>query len=409
MKRKHNFRTIMTIIVTATITFAITLLWVYAGTGNIKSSNTILGDAFKSDKLTTKIDLIKEKINSDYIGEEIDENDLAEWAVKGYVAGLGDQYSEYYTPDEMEEYSSDTLGEYVGIGVYITLDSEKNAILVYDTIANSPARMVGLQKNDEIIEVDGVPCNGNDYDGITDKIKGKIGTKVKIKVKRTDENNISKEIEFEIERQNVELIRVTSQMLDNNIGYIYISSFDGTKVSDQFKSEYDKLVENGAKSLIIDVRSNGGGIVDEATEIGDLLTDKGKTLLIEKDKQGKETITTSKNDKKIKMNTILLINEFSASASEILAGICKEATDNVTLVGRTTYGKGVIQSLYRLSDGSGLKLTTEEYYTPERNEINNKGVTPDIEVESYQFNSEGELDKENDIQLQKAIEVLKNK
>ncbi len=402
MKTKQNFKIVMTIIITAVITFSITMLWVYGGTGNIKSSS-LLGDAFKSDKLSTKIELINQKISSEFIGE-IDEDELVEWAVKGYVAGLEDKYSEYFTKEEMEEYYSDTIGEYVGIGVYITLDSENNEIVIYDTIENSPAKEAGLKAGDILKEVDGVKCNGDDYDTITSKIKGKIGTKVKIKVLRKDENNNEQTLEFEIERRNVEIIRTSSKMLDGNIGYINISSFDGVKVSDQFEAEYDKLVEQGAKSLIVDIRSNGGGIVDEAVEIADLFTDKDQVLLIETDKEGNELQTKSKRDKKITMNCALLVNQFSASASEILAGIVKDLASNVKIIGETTYGKGVIQGLYQLPDGSGLKLTIEKYFTPNHNEINGKGIEPDIVVDDYEY--AGTLDLENDTQLKKAIEIL---
>ncbi len=394
----------MTIIITAIVTFSITMLWVYGGTGSINSSS-VLGNAFKSDKLSTKLELIKEKIDSEYLGE-VDENNLMEWAIKGYVAGLGDKYSEYYTPEEMEEYYSDTIGEYVGIGVYITLDKEKNEIVVYDTIKNSPAREIGLKAGDILKEIDGVQYNGDNYETITDKIKGKAGTKVKIKVLRTDENNKEQVLEFEIERKNIEIVRVSSQMLEGNIGYINISSFDGNKVSDQFESEYDKLVSQGAKSLIIDIRSNSGGIVDEAVEIADLFTNKNEVLLIESDKNGKEIETRSKRDKKITMNCALLVDENSASASEIFAGIIKDLVDNVKIIGNTTYGKGIIQALYQLNDKSGLKITIEQYFTPKHNAINEKGIEPDIIVDDYKYT--GELDLKNDTQLKKAIEVVKN-
>ena len=404
MKRKQNFKILMTIIITAIITFSVTMLWVYGGTGNMKSSS-LLGNAFKSDKLSTKLDLINEKINSEFIGE-VNEDDLIEGAVKGYVQGLEDKYSEYFTKEEMEEYYSDTIGEYVGIGVYITLDTEQNEIVIYDTIENSPARAAGLKTGDILKAVDGVECNGDDYDTITDKIKGKIGTKVKIKILRKDQDNNEQTLEFEIERKNVEIIRVTSRMLDENIGYINISSFDGVKVSDQFEAEYDKLVEQGAKSLIIDIRSNSGGIVDEAVEIADLMTDKNELLLIESDKNGNEIKSVSKRDKKITMNCAILVNEFSASASEILAGIAKDIVSNVKIIGKKTFGKGIIQGLYQLSDGSGLKLTIEKYFTPKHNEINGKGIEPDIVVDDYDY--AGILDLENDTQLKKAIEVLQN-
>ncbi len=398
MKKNQNLKIIMTIIITAIITFSITMLWMY-GRKEESSSYTAMGTALKSDKLSTKLRLIKNKIDNEYIGE-VDEEKLIEWAVKGYVEGLGDIYSDYYTPDEMEDFTADTLGEYVGIGVYITKETENNQIVIYGTIKNSPAEAIGIKPGDVLIAVDGVPCNGDDFEHITDSIKGKIGTRVKIKVLR---NNVEKE--FDVERKNIEIIKVTSQMIDSNIGYIYISSFDGTKVAEQFEEEYNKLKMQGATSLIVDLRNNGGGIVDEATDIGDLFTDKGTTLLIEEDKNGKETVVKAERNKEITMNTVLLVNKYSASASEILAGIIKDEVENATIVGETTYGKGVIQSLYTLSDGSGLKITTNQYFTPKHNEINKIGIEPDVKTEKYEF--DGEIDKERDTDIKKAIELLK--
>ncbi len=415
--KEQKFKIFFTMVITAIITCSVTLLWVYGGT-NSNSALSALGTAFKSDKLVTKLDIIQNKINKEYIGE-VNEDDLIEGAIKGYVDGLNDKYSEYYTVDEMEEYYSDTVGAYVGIGIYITKIKTTNEPLIVGTIKDSNAEKAGLKAGDIILAVDGVEFNGNNYDELTDMVKGKIGTKVKIKIKRNANDNsnnneivnnstenVNEEIlEFEIERKNIEMIRVSSQMLDNNIGYINISSFDGVKVSDQFEEQYDKLLNEGAKSLIIDIRENTGGIVDEAVEIGDLLTGKGENLLIEENKEGKEIISKSKKDKKITMKFVLLVDKYSASASEILAGIVKDIVDNGTIVGETTFGKGIIQTLYELSDGSGLKITTEQYYTPNHNAINGKGIEPDVVVEDYEFNGELELDK--DTQLKKAMELLK--
>ena len=396
MKKNQILKTIMTITLTAVITFSITSLWLY-GNNNIKNASVISG-ILQSDKLTTKINTIKSKIEKEYL-RDYDENELTEWAVKGYVAGLNDIYSEYFTADEMAEYSADTLGEYVGIGVYITKNTETNQIVIYGTIKDSPAEKAGLQTNDILIEVDGKEVNGDNYSDITTKIKGKEGTKVKLKVQRGEE-----EKEFEITRKKVEIINVSSQMLDKGIGYIYISSFDGTKLNEQFEKEYNSLKDQGATTLIVDVRNNGGGIVDEALEIADLFTEKDTTLLIEKNKDGNEDVTKAKKDKTINMKTVLLVNQKSASASEILAGIFKDKVDNATLVGTTTFGKGVIQILYQLPDGSGLKITSREYYTPNRREIDGKGIDPDVKVSDYEYN--GKIDLKNDTQLQKAIETL---
>ena len=400
MKKNYILRTILTIIITAIITFSITYICIYAkkGGSNLQSGSAIT--SMYSDATNSKLKVIKDKINSEYVGN-VDENTLQEYAIKGYVAGLNDIYSEYFTKDEMTDFSNETIGTYVGIGVTMTKDSEKNQIVVYGVTPNSPAEEAGIKVNDIIIKVDGNDCTGDDFETIPNKILGQEGTKVSVTVLRD-----GKELTFDMKRRKIVNQTITSELLDDNIGYIYLSSFEDNTY-EQFKSAYDDLISKGAKSLILDLRNNGGGIVKEATDIGDLFTDKGKVLLIESDKDKKEIKTYSKQDKTINMNVVLLVNEYSASASEILAGILKDDVENATIVGTKTYGKGVIQSLYTLSDGSGLKLTTDEYFTPNHNEINKIGITPDEIVEGYKFS--GKLDKENDTQLKKAIELLKQK
>ena len=398
-KRKQDnsiYKTIMTIIATAIVTFIITTVWILGSATNI-STESAIGNAAKSSSLSAKLSIIRNKINEEYIGE-INENDLIEGAIKGYVSGLNDVYTEYLPESEMSSYTEDIEGEFVGIGVYITKDAENNQILVYGTIPDSPAEEAGLKTGDIITSVDGVECNGDDYDTITNSIKGKEGTKVSIGILRNGE-----ELSFEIERKTVEVKHITFQKLENNIGYINISSFEGD-VSAQFETAYNDLANQGITSLIIDIRNNGGGIVDEALDIAEMMTEKGKILLIESDKNGNEEIIKSEKSKTITMPIMLLVNEYSASASEILAGILKENVENATLIGNTTYGKGVIQTLYPLTDGSGIKITTNEYFTPNHNEINKIGIEPDIKVDDYLFT--GILDLDNDIQLKRAIEEL---
>lgn len=390
------YKTIMTIIATAIVTSIITTVWIY-GSATLNSTESSIGNAAKSSSLAAKLAVIRNKIDQEYIGD-INENDLIEGAIKGYVSGLNDVYTEYLTVDEMSSFTEDIEGEFVGIGVYMTKDTERNLILVYGTIPDSPAEEAGLKTGDIITSVDDVECNGDDYDTIANSIKGIEGTKVKIGILRDGE-----ELNFEIERKTVEVKHVTSQVLDNNIGYIYISSFEGD-VSTQFENAYNDLKNQGITSLIIDVRNNGGGIVDESLDIAEMMTDKGQTLLIESDKNGEEEVIKSEKDKTITMPIVLLVNEYSASASEILAGILKEDVDNCTLIGNTTYGKGVIQTLYPLTDGSGIKITTNEYFTPNHNKINKIGIEPDIKVDDYLFT--GTLDKDKDTQLKKAIEEL---
>ena len=397
-KKQGNsiYKTIMTIIATAIITSIVTIVWIY-GSAELSSTESAIGSAAKSSSLSAKLSVIRNKIDQEYIGE-IDENDLIEGAIKGYVSGLNDEYTEYLTVDEMSSFTEDIEGEFVGIGVYITKDTENNTILVYGTIPDSPAQVAGLKTGDIITSVDGVECNGDDYDTITNSIKGVEGTKVTIGILRDGE-----ELSFEIERKTVEVKHVTSQKLENNIGYIYISSFEGD-VSSQFEEAYNDLANQGITSLIIDIRNNGGGIVDESLDIAEMMTDKGQILLIESDKNGEEEVIKAGEDKTITMPIVLLVNEYSASASEILAGILKENVENATLIGNTTYGKGVIQTLYPLTDGSGIKITTNEYFTPNHNTINKIGVEPDIKVDDYLFL--GTLDLENDTQIKRAMEEL---
>ena len=397
-KKQGNsiYKTIMTIIATAIITSIVTIVWIY-GSAELSSTESAIGSAAKSSSLSAKLSVIRNRIDQEYIGE-IDENDLIEGAIKGYVSGLNDEYTEYLTVDEMSSFTEDIEGEFVGIGVYITKDTENNTILVYGTIPDSPAQVAGLKTGDIITSVDGVECNGDDYDTITNNIKGVEGTKVTIGILRDGE-----ELSFEIERKTVEVKHVTSQKLENNIGYIYISSFEGD-VSSQFEEAYNDLANQGITSLIIDIRNNGGGIVDESLDIAEMMTDKGQTLLIESDKNGEEEVIKAEEDKTITMPIVLLVNEYSASASEILAGILKENVENATLIGNTTYGKGVIQTLYPLTDGSGIKITTNEYFTPNHNTINKIGVEPDIKVDDYLFL--GTLDLDNDTQIKRAMEEL---
>ena len=397
-----NFKTFLTIVITALITFCITSVVFYSGNLNFNTSSSTentIGNALQSSGLEAKLKTIRKKIDANYKGE-INEDNLKEYAIKGYVAGLGDEYTQYFTKDEMKQFTEETEGEFVGIGVYITANNDANRVEIVSDIKDSPAEKVGLQSGDLIKSVDGVEYTASDLDKITQNIRGKAGTKVKIVIIRNNE-----EKEYEIERASVSIPSVESSILENNVGYIYISTFS-SNTSEEFKTAYNDLVSKGAKSLVIDLRNNVGGLLEEALDIGDMLTDKGKVLLIEEDKNNTEEKTFSKEDKLVDMNFVLLVNQYSASASEVLAGIVKDDCDNATIVGTTTYGKGVVQKLYGLSDGSGIKITTNEYFSPNHNSINKVGIKPDVEVEYDKF--DGKLDTANDTQLQKAIEQLKN-
>ena len=301
----------------------------------------------------------------------------------------------------MEDYLSDTMGNFVGIGIYMVKNTEKGKIQVLAPIKGSPAEKAGIQAGDLILTVDGVDYSADEMTIASNKIKGEEGTTVTIEVLRGTETK-----KYELKREKVKVNQVEGKVLSNNIGYINFTSFDET-TADDFKAKFEELNKQGIKSLIIDLRNNGGGIVDQALQIADYVADKDSVLLYEVDKNNKETVKKAKTDPIINMPIIILTNENTASASEILAGALKDLGKAKT-VGTTTYGKGVIQQILKLSDGSGLKVTIEEYQTPNRNKIHKIGIAPDEEVKlPDSVTNVLNVTESEDTQLQKAIEMLK--
>lgn len=294
------------------------------------------------------------------------------------------------------------MGNYTGIGIYLTKDIERNVILIISPIKDSPAYNAGILPGDVITKIDGESYTGEQLNEASNKIKGEVGSTVKLEIVR---NNQIKEIE--VKRENIKINHVEGKVIDNTtIGYIEFNSFD-EGCAEEFKAKLEELKQKNITSLIIDIRNNGGGLVNEALDIADFIVDKDSTLLITTDKNGKEEISKAKNDAIINVPIIVLTNKSTASASEILAGALRD-NGKATIVGKKTYGKGVIQELLTLTDGSGLKITTNEYYTPNRNKINKVGITPDVEVDLDEETKEQlDIEEAKDNQLQKAIEMLK--
>lgn len=394
-KSNRIYKTIMLVLLTAIITFIITSISMY----NVLGKKTIK-TLTNSSSIESTFNNFKKFIEKKYIGT-IDEEKMLESAIKGYVEGLDDEYSEYITKEEMKEYMEETNGKYVGIGVYISNNTQTNQIVVLMPMKGSPAEEAGMKSGDIITKIDGVEYKGEDLSKASNALKQEEGTKVKVEILRDNQT-----IELEIERKTIKINHVESDVINNSIGYIQISTFDDG-CYDEFKQKIDELKTKNIKSLIIDLRNNGGGIVEEAINIADLFTTKNSTLLITTGKNTEEEITKAKKDKEIDMPIVILVNENTASASEILTAAIKENCDKVTIVGKTTFGKGVIQTIFTLTDGSGLKLTTNEYYTPKRNKINKIGIKPDIEVDFPENESVYSIEKQKDTQLQKAIELLK--
>lgn len=402
-KVQKIYKYVMIIATTILITFLVTSIVVsnyYIGGNN---ENVIILDSKRQNSnAQTSLEAIDAIIEKYYLGEK-NEKDLIDGAIKGYVQGLGDPYSEYITAEEMVEYETLLMGNYVGVGIYITASEEHDLIQIITPIPESPAAEAGILAKDLIKSIDGVEYAAEDLEVASEKIKGKEGSTVKLVIIRGEE-----EKEFELKRRKVLTNPVEEELLNESIGYLKIPSFDeGT--ANHFKEKYNELKSKNIKSLIIDLRNNGGGILSEALEITSFMANNGETLLITVNKDKKEEITKAENNPIIDVPVVVLINENSASASEIMAGALKDL-NKATIIGRKSYGKGVIQRIIKLTNGSALKLTIEEYFTPNRNKINKIGVEPHEIVELPEsVKNPLLLERKDDTQLERAIEILKNK
>lgn len=396
-KKYKVYKMLMIVALSVFITFMITSISLY--TYFVENPVSVSANNTNKD-ISSKLTKYREIIDKYFLGD-VDDEKLEEGAIKGYIEGLGDPYTEYISKEDMDTYLDDTMGNFVGIGIYMIKNTQYDKIQVLSTIKGSPAEKVGIQAGDLIVSVDGVDYKASDMTVASNNIKGEAGTKVVVEILRGAET-----IKYEITREKVKVNQVEGKVISNNIGYIQFTSFDETTAED-FKAKYEELAKQNIKSLIIDLRNNGGGIVDQALEIADYMTDKDSVLLYEVDKNNKETVRKSKNDAIINMPIIILTNENTASASEILAGALKDLGKAKT-VGTTTYGKGVIQQILKLNDGSGIKITIEEYQTPNRNKIHKVGIEPDEKVELPEsLQNSLSIKESEDTQLQKAIEMLK--
>lgn len=333
--------------------------------------------------------------------DKINKKDLIASAIKGMVDSLNDPYSDYMVNDASTTFNETVDGEYAGIGATVTFDGEYASI--YEVYDKSPSKKAGLKKGDKIIEVDGKKTEGLQLSDISNLIKGKTGTVVTIKVLRDDE-----EKEFKVKRSKISIPSVTSKVIEKDnkkIGYIGMDVF-AANTDEQFEKQLLSLEKKNIDSLIIDVRGNPGGHLLQVTNIIELFTKKNKVIYqIEKKNSIKKIKDTTKESRNY--NIVLLVNHSSASASEVLASALKEAY-GAKIVGVKTYGKGTVQSSYKLDDGSTLKYTTQKWLTAKGTWINEKGIQPDYEVELDSKYYEKPT-HEYDNQLQKAVEILTEK
>ena len=362
-----------------------------------------------TENFRRKLTLIDNALAENYI-YDIDKKAMTESAIKGYVKGLDEVYTNYYSPEEFEQYTEALEDTYVGIGVVISA-TEENFIEVISAFEDSSAYEAGIKPGDILYKIEDKEYYGEEMDEAVAVIKGgKEGTKVKLTLIRD-----GKEIEMEVERRVVSMQSVKSEMMDGNIGYLRISSFntEGESSEENTYTEYKENIEElknaGAKKLIIDLRDNPGGALDIVVNIADDILPEGLITYVEYKDGTREEYKSDANA--LDMPIAVLINGNSASASEVLTGALKDYK-KATVIGTTSYGKGVVQSVMPFPDGSGMSMTIAKYYSPNGVCIQDKGIEPDIEVkldEKYDYYYASELTYDEDLQLQKAVEVLNEK
>lgn len=365
------------------------------------SQNPVQGGGELLDDVTiSKIQNLEGYIDTYFYLPDVDKQAEADGIYKGLMDSLNDPYSVYYTEDELNDLLSDTAGVYYGIGAYVSMDNDINVPRISGVIPGTPAERAELQIDDIIYEVDGEATQGLELSEVVSKIKGPEGTMVNLTLLRGDKRE---EVSVDVERSAVEVPTVTTELLGDNseIGYLQITEFDDI-TPDQFKEGMAELREKDIKGLILDLRSNPGGSLQAVVEIAQQILPKG-LIVYTVDRDGNQEDYSCDGSHEIDIPVVVLVNQYSASASEILSGAIKDYGLG-KLVGVTTYGKGVVQRIFDLKDGTAIKLTVSNYYTPAGNNIHGIGIEPDIEVE---FDSDAYAEDKTDNQKDRAIEVMK--
>lgn len=343
---------------------------------------------------------VREQLYRYYDGE-INEEKLVEGAIKGMTLALEDPYTYYMNKEEFEEFNEHNSGEYMGVGIQVGVKEDK--IVVINPIEGGPADKAGVESGDILLSVNETAVSGEDLKKATELMKGKTKGIVKLKLEREGKGTFN----VDVNRDVVKMINVKGEMVDKETGYIQIVAFE-KNVAKDFKEQLVKLKKSGMKKLVLDLRGNPGGYMNECVDIISNFVPKGKLIVSTKDKYGKEEKSLSTGGEAIGMPLAILINGNSASASEIVAGAVRDYKVG-TLIGETTFGKGIVQTVLNEDGGKGLKLTISKYYTPSGENIHKKGVAPDVKVEYKESLTRKGYDKLEDPQVQKALETLKDK
>ncbi len=357
-----------------------------------------INEGIISSDTETKLSYLKKLIDETYL-HDVKEKDLNEGIYKGYVEGLGDQYSAYYDKKETKELTESLDGSFSGIGAVMTQDASSGVITITRVYDDSPAKKAGIKTGDILYRVEEKTVTGKDLDKVVSWIKGKKGTKVNLTLLR---GTNSDKIKVTATRDVINVETVKYKVLENQIGYISISEFDSVTGA-QFAKALKQLQKKNIEGLVVDLRNNPGGSLSTVCDILDSILPKG-LIVYTKDKNGKKEEYTSDEKHRLNLPMSVLVNGQSASASEIFAGAVQDY-GKAEIIGTQTYGKGVVQNLFDLKDGTCVKLTTSEYFTPKGRNIDGKGITPDVKIE-YKYNAK---DPKADNQLDKAVFVVKDK
>lgn len=354
----------------------------------------------KSSAVMNKITAIEALIDT-YFLNEVDDQTLADGIYKGLLESLDDPYSCYYTADEYKQLMESSAGVYCGIGASVSQNAVTGIKTIVKVFAEGPAYKAGLLPGDIIVKVDGEDVTGCDLTEVVSRMKGEEGTEVVVSVTRDQKET---PIDVKIIRAKVEYPTVASQMLDGKIGYISVAEFDKI-TSTQFRSAIDTLEDQGMQGLVIDLRNNPGGRLETVVDMLDRMLPKG-LIVYQEDKNGRCDEEYSTDKEKFEQPLVVLINGNSASASEVFAGAIQDYGIG-TLIGTTSFGKGIVQSILPLNDGTAIKVTVSKYFTPNGRNIHGIGIEPDIIVElDESVENQLSIEYENDAQLQKAVEVL---
>ena len=367
--------------------------------GNVLSLFLKRNSKLDYKKIEEKTSVLQNIIDRYFLFDE-DMTKVEDGIYAGMMNGLGDPYTVYYTKEEYKALNEDTEGKYSGIGAVVSQNPNTKIITIVKIFENSPANDAGLQVGDIIYKIDGEEVAGTDMDILVKtKIRGEEGTSFKMTVLRGDDR---KEVELDLIRRSIEVETVAGKMLDNNIGYIAVSQFDAV-TSEQFKSNIESLQSQGMTKLIVDLRGNPGGLLDQVVDMLDYILPDGLVLYTE-DKYGKREEYYSDGSHELKIPMVVLVNENSASASEVFTATFRDFEWG-TVVGKTTFGKGIVQNVLPLGDGTAVKITTQHYYPPSGYDLHKVGIKPDLEVD---LNEGAKIGTDSDNQLSAAIDILKN-